>query len=205
MKTFYIKLLTIIAVLIGIYISLNYFHTYTRYKNFQIVNERQAMIIQLPNTEYIEITSKNDHITNYDDIFEKPFSVNTKIQKNSNLENSIIRTDTYIEYIENGERNRREITVTPLDRQTLDILVDIQTAYMYVDGLKYNIQLDYSNKTEFQEETNYVSFEDKGCLVEIQEKDLEYEIFENNQTIILSKDYDLEIQYYIKLVINCEE
>lgn len=205
MKTFYLKLLTIIAVLIGIYLSVNYYYTYTQYKNFQIINERQAVIIQLPNSEYIEIASKNDHVTDYDELFEKPFSVNTKIQKNSNLENSIVRTDSYTEYVENEEDNSREITITPIDNRTLDINIDIKTAYMYVEGLKYNIQLDYSNRTNFEEEDGYVYFEDKGCRVEIHDELLDYDIFENNQTIILNREYDPEIQYNLELIINCKE
>jgi hypothetical protein len=205
MKTFYLKLLTIITALIGIYLSLNYYYTHTQYKNFQIINERQAVIVQLPNAEYIEIASRNDHITDYEDLFEKPFSVNSKIQKNSNLENSIVRTDTYREYVENGEENKREITITPTDKNSLNIDIDIQTAYMYVEGLKYNIQLDYSNRTDFKEENGYVYFEDKGCRVEIHDEKLDYDVFENNQTVILSREYDLEIQYYIKLIIDCEK
>ena len=205
MKTFYIKILTIILVLIGIYLSISYYYTYTQTKNFQIINDRQSVIIQLPNAEYIEIASRNDHITNYDDLFEKPFSVNTKIQKNTNLENSIVRTDSYTEYIENEEENTREITVTPVDNRTLDIDIDIKTAYMYEEGLKYNIQLDYSNRTEYKEENEYVYFEDKGCRVKIYDEILDYDVTENKQTIILSRKYDLEVEYNIKLIINCKE
>lgn len=205
MKTFYIKLLIIIAIFVGLYLSLNYYYTYTQYKNFQVINERQAMIIQLPNTEYIEIASRNDHVTNYEDIFEKPFNINTKIQKNSNLENSIVKTDVYIEYVENTEKNRREIVVTPIDNKSLSIEVDIQTAYMYEGGLRYNIQLDYSNKAEYRREGDYIYFEDKGCKVEIHDDLLDYDITKNKQTIILSRAYDLEVEYDLQMVINCKK
>jgi len=205
MKTFYIKLLTIIAIFVGLYLSLNYYYTYIQYKNFQIVNERQAMIIQLPNTEYIEIASRNDNVTNYEDFQEKPFNVNTKIQKNSNLENSIVKTDVYVEYVENTDKNRREIVVTPIDNKTLNIELDIQTAYMYEGGLRYNIQLDYSNKAEYKKEDDYIYFEDKGCRVEIHDDLLDYDITQNKQTLILSRAYGLEVKYNIQMIINCEK
>jgi len=205
MKTFYIKLLTIIAIFVGLYLSLNYYYTYIQYKNFQIVNERQAMIIQLPNTEYIEIASRNDNVTNYEDFQEKPFNVNTKIQKNSNLENSIVKTDVYVEYVENTDKNRREIVVTPIDNKTLNIELDIQTTYMYEGGLRYNIQLDYSNKVEYKKEDDYIYFEDKGCRVEIHDDLLDYDITQNKQTLILSRTYGLEVEYDIQMVINCKK
>jgi hypothetical protein len=205
MKTFYLKLLTIIAVLAGIYISLNYYYTYTQYKNFQIINERQAVIIQLPNSEYIEIASRNDYVADSKEFFEKPFNVNTKIQKNSNLENSIVRTDTYIEYIENGEQNKRAITITPLDNKTLDINLSTKTAYMYIENLKYNIQIDYSNRTEYRKENASIFFEDKGCRIEIYDESLDYDITDNKQSLVLSRAYDIDVEFNIKLAITCKE
>lgn len=205
MKTFYLKLSVLLATLVGIYISLNYYLTYTQYKNFQIINERQSVIIQLPNSEYIEMVSRNDHITNEDDFLEKPFNVNSKIQKNSNLENSIVKTNIYTEYIENGEGNRREVNVRPIDNKSLDIDINTQTAYAYVPELKYKIQLDYSNRTEYKKEKGYVYFEDKGCRVEIHEERVDYEITKNNQTAVLSKNYELELEYKIKMIIDCKK
>lgn len=205
MKTFYLKVLVLLATLGGIYLSLSGYYVYTQYKNFQIINERQSVIIQLPNSEYIEIASRNDHITNHDDFLEKPFNVNSKIQKNSNLENSIVRTDIYTEYIENGNKNSREVRITPTDNKTLEIYISTKTAYIYDPSLKYNIQLDYSNRTEYKEEEGFIYFEDKGCRVEIHDKTVGYEITKNNQTVILSKDYDLELEYNIKMVINCKK
>jgi type II secretory pathway component PulC len=205
MKTFYLKLLTIIIVLIGIYLSVTYYLGYTQSKNFQIINERQSVIIQLPNTEYIEIASRNDHINNNADFSENPFSVNSKIQKNSNLENSIVRTNTYLEYIENGENSSRQILLRPINSKEIDIEIIAETAYLYEKNLKYNIQLDYSNKTEYKLEDGYIYFEDKGCRVEIYDELLDYEITDNKQTVVLSREYDLQIKYEIKMIINCKE
>jgi len=205
MKTFYLKLLTFIAILAGIFLSINRYYQYTRYKNFEIINERQSVIIQLPNTEYIEIASKNDRVTDYKECSEKPFSVHTNIQKNSTLENSIVKTDLYYEYIENGEKNKREITITPLDTHNLEIYINTQTAYQYKEGLQYSIQFDYSNRTEYLEKDNYIYFVDKGCRVEIYDNNLDYNITENRQTLILSREYSPSVEYNIKLTITCGE
>lgn len=206
MKTFYLKLLTIIAVLAGVYLSINKYYLYTQYKNFEIINERQSIIIQLPNAEYIEIISRNDHITDYEKLTERPFNVLTNIQKNSSLENSIIRTDSFYEYVEN-EENKREITVTPIDSKNIDIDITSTTAYQYKEGLKYVIQLDYTNKTEFRdaEEPNTVYFEDKGCEIQIYAPNLDYDTTQNRQTLLLKRDYTPNVEYNLKLTINCNE
>lgn len=206
MKTFYLKLLTIIAILVGVYLSINRYYQYTQYKNFEIINERQSIIIQLPNAEYIEIISRNDHITDYAKLTERPFNVLTNIQKNSSLENSIIRTDSFYEYVEN-EENKREIIITPVDSKNIDIDITSTTAYQYKEGLKYVIQLDYTNKIEFRETEDLggVYFEDKGCKVEIYDPNLDYETTENRQTLLLKRDYTPNVEYNLKLAINCKE
>jgi hypothetical protein len=205
MKTFYLKILTIIAILIGIYLSITYYIGYTRKKNFQIINERQSMIIQLPNAEYIEIASKNDHVTDYDTVLERPFSIINKIQKNSNVENSIVRTNMYNEYVEYQEDFKRIVNITPVSSRELEVEIEAYTAYLYKENLKYNIQLDYSNKTVFREEDGYVFFVDKGCRVEIHDPLLDYTITDNKQTIVLSRVYDLEVNYNFSIVISCKE
>jgi citrate lyase gamma subunit len=206
MKTFYLKLLTIIAVLAGVYLSINTYHKYTQYKNFEIINERQSMIIQLPNAEYIEIISRNDHVTDYKKITEKPFNILTNIQKNSSLENSIMQTNSFYEYVQN-EENSREVTITPIDSKNMDINITSTTAYQYKEGLKYVIQLDYTNKTNFKydKQLNVVYFEDKGCKVEIYDPNLDYGTTTNKQTLLLRKDYTPSVEYNLKLTINCEE
>lgn len=205
MKTFYLKLLTIIVVLVGIYLSLTYYLGYTQTKNFQIINERQSLIIQLPNTQYIEIASRNDHIIDNIDFNENPFSINTKIQKNSNLENSIAGTNSYVEYVENGENSSRLVSIRPVNSNEIDIEIIAETAYLYKEDLKYNIQLDYSNRTEYRKGKEYVYFEDKGCRVEIYEEELDYEVSPNDQSLVLSRKYDLQVKYEIKMIINCKE
>lgn len=205
MKTFYLKLLTIIVVLVGIYLSLTYYLGYTQTKNFKITNEKQSILVEIPNGEYIEIASRNDHITDDIDFNENPFSINTKIQKNSNLENSIAGANSYIEYVENGESSNRLINIKPVDSNEIDIEVISETTYLYKENLKYNIQLDYSNKTEYKEEKGHMYFEDKGCRVEVYEKEADYDISSNKQSLILSKPYDLQIKYLIKMIISCKE
>ena len=185
--------------------SINYYYVYTQNKNFQIINERQSLIIQLPNTEYIEIASKNDHITNDDDFLENPFSINTKIQKNSNLENSIVRTNSYVEYIENGENTNRLISLKPINTKEMNIEIIAETAYLYKENLKYNIQLDYSNKTEYKEKDGYIYFEDKGCRVEIHDENLDYKVSKNDQSLILSRKYDLQVKFELNILVNCKE
>lgn len=206
MKTFYLKLLTIIVVLIGIYLSINRYYQYVQYKNFEIINQRQSLIIQLPNAEYIEITSKNDHITDYKEVSEKPFNVITNIQKNTTLEASIVRTDSFYEYIEN-EENKREAVITPIDNKNLNLKIDSTTAYQFRENLKYAIQLDYSNKTKYRYsgESKIIYFEDKGCKVEIYDPNLDYDVTDNNQTLILKRDYSPNVEYNLKLTINCKE
>ena len=206
MKTFYLKLLTIVVVLFGVYLSINRYYQYVQYKNFEIINQRQSLIIQLPNTEYIEITSKNDHITDYEKISEKPFSVITNIQKNSTLESSIVRTDSFYEYVEN-EENKREAIITPVDNKNLDLKITSTTAYQFKENLKYAIQLDYSNKTKYRYSENHdiVYFEDKGCKVEIFDPFLDYRVTDNNQTLILKRDYSPSVEYNLKLTINCND
>jgi len=206
MKTFYLKLLTVVAVLIGVYLSINTYHKYTQYKNFEIINERQSMIIQLPNAEYIEIISRNDHVTDNAELIEKPFNVFTNIQKNSSLENSIMQTNSFYEYVEN-EENKREITITPIDSKNMDINITSTTAYQYKEGLKYVIQLDYTNRTDFKydKESSVVYFEDKGCKVEIYDPNLNYDTTTNKQTLLLRRDYSPGVEYNLKLTINCKE
>jgi len=206
MKTFYLKLLTIIAVLLGIFLSTNRYYQYMSSKNFEILNERQSIIIQLPNTEYIEIISRNDQVTDYKETTEKPFSVITNIQKNSSLENSIMRTDLFYEYIENKD-NKREVIITPINSKNIDMDIRSTTAYQYKEGLKYVIQLDYTNKTEFRDtgEPGVVYFEDKGCKVEIYDPNLDYSATENKQSLLLKRDYNPSVEYNIKLTITCKE
>ena len=206
MKTFYLKLLTIIIALFGIYLSINRYYQYMQYKNFEIINQRQSLIIQLPNTEYIEIISRNDHITDYEEVSEKPFNVITNIQKNSTLEASIVRTDFFYEYVEN-EENKREAIITPKDNKNLNLKINSTTAYQFKENLKYAIQLDYSNKTKYRysAEPRIVYFEDKGCKVEIYDPNLDYDVTGNNQTLILKRDYSPNVEYNLKLTINCNE
>jgi hypothetical protein len=206
MKTFYLKLLTIVVVLSGIYLSINRYYQYVQYKNFEIINQRQSLIIQLPNTEYIEITSKNDHVTDYEQIFQKPFNIITNIQKNSTLEASIVKTDFFYESVEN-EENKREAVITPIDNKDLDLKITSTTAYQFKEGLKYALQLDYSNKTRYRysKESGFVYFEDKGCKVEIYDSKLDYDITANNQTLILKRDYSPSVEYNLKLTISCKD
>ena len=147
MKNFYLKIIIFLLIILATYLSVERYYSYTQNKNFTIINQRHSVIIQLPNTEYIEIVGRNDHITS-DTVNEKPFSTNTKLIKNSNLENSIARTNTHTEYIENDE-NIRSLSLTPLSNEHIKVEIDTDTKYTYQENLYYNIQLDYTNKVDF--------------------------------------------------------
>ncbi|MHC1716950.1 MAG: hypothetical protein AB9915_03665 [Candidatus Dojkabacteria bacterium] len=205
MKTFYLKILVAITILLSIYLSIDNYNRYTQTKNFQIINERQSVIVQLPNTEYLEITSRNDHIDNRLDFLEKPFSSNTKIQKNSNLENSIAKTNIHTEYTENGDTNSRLIRLKPVDNQSMKIEIYANTQYIYKENLRYNVQLDYSNKVDFKSDSNKITYIDKGCTVTVVGDGIEYSISENKQSLILSKKYEPEVILKFDLNINCKK
>lgn len=203
MKNFYLKILTYLILITATIITINTYRQYTQTKNFKIINERQSVIIQLPNSEYIEIASRNDHIDEGKNFFVQPFSTNTKIQKNSNLENSIQRTNIYTEYIENVT-NKRLLKITPRNSENLDLQIYAETAYQYLDGLKYSIQIDYSNKTNFVVKEGEVIYSEKGCTVTISAKGLQIKQTENKQSIILSQKYDLNVEFDINLGIKCK-
>jgi hypothetical protein len=117
-----------------------------------------------------------------------------------------MRTDFFYEYIENKE-NKREIIITPIDSKNIDINITSTTAYQFREGLKYVIQLDYTNKTEFREteELGGVYFEDKGCKVEIYDPNLDYDATENRQTLLLKREYSPNVEYNLKLTISCKD
>ena len=201
MKNFYLKIIVFLLIVLATYISVETYYTYTQNKHFQIINQRSSLIIQLPNTEYLEITSRNDHVTS-NDAFEKPFSTNTKIVKNSNLENSIAKTNAHTEYIENGEL-KRNLILTPLSNKYIKVHIDTDTQYSYSEDLSYNIQIDYTNKTDFKIEQNTVKFADKGCSVSIVGEGLKYSFTDNGQSVILSKKYEPKLTFIFNLNIDC--
>lgn len=202
MKNFYLKILTYIVLITATIITINTYRQYTQTKNFKIINERQSVIIQLPNSEYIEIASRNDHIDEGKNFFVKPFNTNNKIQKNSNLENSIQRTNINTEYIENG-KNKRLLKVTPKDPKSINVEIYADTTYQYTDGLKYSIQIDYSNKTNFNIKDGEINYSEKGCYVTIHTKDLQIKQTDNSQSIVLSQKYNLNVKFDINLDIKC--
>lgn len=204
MKNFYLKIVIFIAILLAIYISIYNYNSYTQTTNFQILNERQSIIVQLSDGEYIEIIAKNDSVTDGKTIFNRPYPTNTKVQKSSNLENSIAQTNMYLEYIENGNDFNREVKVTPKGSTNLNIWISTNTAYQYVEELVYNIQMDYTNKVEHTLQENGVTFKDKGCTIQVQGKEIQYSITENKQTIVLSKKYEPKLIFNVDLNINCK-
>jgi len=204
MKTFYLKILVGILILFAIYLSIVNFNTYNQSKNFQVINERQSIILQLPNSEYLEIIAKNDHLENSSGLVDTPFRSNTKVQKNSHLENSIARTNIDTEYIENRETNTRLTRIIPKDSQNMRVEVYANTQYMYQEDLRYCIQLDYSNKVEFKTEQEKIYFTDNGCTVSIVGEDIKYSTSENSQSLILSKPYQPEVIFKFNLNINCK-
>ncbi|MDX9739187.1 MAG: hypothetical protein RBT33_02395 [Candidatus Dojkabacteria bacterium] len=203
MKNFYLKIIIFLLIILATYLSVERYYSYTQNKNFTIINQRHSVIIQLPNTGYIEIVGRNDHITS-DTVNEKPFSTNTKLIKNSNLENSIARTNTHTEYIENDE-NIRSLSLTPLSNEHIKVEIDTDTKYTYQENLYYNIQLDYTNKVDFKIEGNRVEYSDKGCNVIVEGQNLQYKISENSQSVILSKKYEPKISFIFNLNIECNK
>ena len=203
MKNFYLKIIVFLLIIIATYLSVENYYTYTQNKNFQIINQRHSVIIQLPNTEYIELVGRNDYITS-DITNEKPFSTNTKLIKNSNLENSIAKTNTHTEYIENGD-NIRSLSLTPLSNEYIKVQIDTNTKYTYEQDLYYNIQLDYTNKVEFKIEGNRVEYRDKGCNVIIVGQGLQYKVSDNSQSVILSRKYEPKMSFIFNLNIECNK
>jgi len=203
MKNFYLKIIVFLLIIISAYLSVETYYTYIQNKNFKVLNQRHSLIIQLPNTEYIELVSRNDHVSG-NDFLERPFSSNTKIVKNSNLENSIASTNSHTEYVENGDLIRF-LTVTPISNEYIRVQVDTETKYMYQEGLFYNIQIDYTNKTDFTQGENRVEFTDKGCKVSIVGEDVKYSFTDNGQSVILSKQYEPKMTFKFNLNIDCSK
>lgn len=203
MKNFYLKIIVFLLIVISTYLSVETYYTYIQNKNFQILNQRSSLIIQLPNTEYIEVHSRNDAVLD-NDTQQKPFSTYSKILKNSNLENSIAQTNVHTEYIENGDMNRL-VTLTPLSNQYIKIQIDTNTQYTYTPNLQYSIQLDYTNKTEFSVESNTVKFTDKGCTVSVVGENVSYSFTENNQSVLIRKKYEPKMSFKINLNIDCNQ
>lgn len=203
MKNFYLKIIVFLLIIIGTYLSIDRYYTYTQNKNFTIINQRSSVIIQLPNTEYLEIISRNDSVSSstYSD---KPFSTNTKLFKNSNLENSIARTNVHTEEVENGDK-RRFLSLTPLSNEYLRVQVDLDTQYSYEKDLYYSIQIDYTNKTIFEITEHKASFFDKGCKVDIVGENTELSITENSQSVIIRKKYEPKMTFKVNLNIECNK
>jgi len=204
-KTFYLKYLTILAIPIALFFSINRLDAYTQKQNFTVINEHQSVIIQLPNTEYLELTSRNDIVTNYVDFSDKPFSTPTKIQKLSGLINTLALVDSHTEYVESGPLNKRTLKLKQASETHIEIELSATTVYRYVDGLVYNTQIDYTNKTAFTIDGSTVSFSDKGCSVYIEGEGITYSIFENDQSIILSKPYEPNISFILDMNISCKK
>lgn len=202
MKNFYLKIIVFLLIVISVIFAIQSYYTYTQNRNFSIINERQSVIVQLPNTEYMEITSRNDHVSALD-LFDQPFSTGTKIVKNSNLENSIAQTNTHTEYVENRDMNRL-LSLTTVSNEYIKIQIDTNTAYTYQEDLTYSIQIDYTNKTEFKTKGNTVSFVDKGCTIDIVGEDIKYSFSENSQSVVLSRKYEPKMSIKFNLNIQCK-
>lgn len=203
LKLFYLKILTVIITTIAVILSINNYNQFVQTKNFTIINEGQSIIIQLQSGQYIEIISKNDIVTTDNAEYPKPFTTYTKILKNSNLENSIANTNTATEYIESGDGVNRLITLTPANNKKIDIELITNTLFIYKDNAKYNIQLDYTKQANYKIDKNTVQFTDSGCEITIKGDNIEYSITPNNQSIILSKDYELETTFDFNINIEC--
>lgn len=204
MKNFYLRILVFLILLFGIFYSVSKYMAFIETKNFQIINERQSIIIQLPNSKYIEITSRNDSIANTK-VNERPFLTNTDIKKNSNLESTIANANTSIEYIENEQMNRN-IQLTPLNNTVIQVEMTANTNYRYEENLRYRMHIDYSEKTNFHFDEEKVFWEDNGCYVEIltNSDDTNLDDFGNDQSIVLSQSYSLQNIFRFNIGIMCD-
>ena len=144
MKNFYLRILVFLILIFGVVFSISRYKTFTEEKNFQIINERQSVIIQLPSGRYIEMASRNDSVFN-EQIYERPFLTNTDVKKNSNLESTLASSNTSIEHVENEQMNRN-IQLTQLNREVIQVELTANTAYRYSENLVYKIQIDYSER-----------------------------------------------------------
>ena len=203
MKNFYIKLLTIIVLVVSVIISVKSYYSYTQDKNFQIINKKQSLIIQLSNGEYLEIASKNDHISDGKDIEAKPFESLTSIQKISSFQNSISTINAYSENVQSNE-NSRIVKVNPIDQARILVEISANTKYTYTENLKYNIQVDYSNKITFNDNNKDVFFEDEGCKVTIPNTTIDHKISDNSQSVIFSQKYQLQETFRFYIDIYCK-
>lgn len=203
MKNFYLRILVFLILILGIIFSISKYKTFTETKNFQIINERQSVIIQLPNTKYIEITSRNDSVAN-SQISERPFLTNTDVKKNSNLESTLVSSNTSIEHVENNQMNRN-IQLTPINKEVIQVEMTTNTSYRYVDNLAYKMQIDYSEKTDFHFDKNKVFFENNGCYVEVtvNSDDTKIRDFGNEQSIVLVQKYSLQNIFRFNIGIKC--
>lgn len=201
-KTFYLRYLALLAIPIALFFAFNRLNAFNQKQNFTIINERQSIIIQLPNTEYLEMTSKNDVITNYVDETIRPFSSITTIRKSIGLENSLSILDLNGEFVENGP-NSRQLQTKQMSSNELALNLTATTPYRYTDGLVYNTQIDYTDKTSFSADGSTVRFTDKGCTVTIEGEGISYKIFDNQQSIILSKPYEPTVTFSLIISIRC--
>lgn len=149
------------------------------------------------------MTSRNDSVSNAR-VNERPFLTNTDVKKNSNLESTLASSNTSIEHIENGQMNRN-IQLTPLNSEVIQVEVTTNTAYRYADNLAYKMQIDYSEKTDLHFEKNKAFFEDDGCYTEIivADEDTKLRNFGNDQSIVLVQPYALQNIFRFNIGIKC--
>lgn len=203
MKNFYLRILVFLILIFGVVFSISRYKTFTEEKNFQIINERQSVIIQLPSGRYIEMASRNDSVFN-EQIYERPFLTNTDVKKNSNLESTLASSNTSIEHVENEQMNRN-IQLTQLNREVIQVELTANTAYRYSENLVYKIQIDYSEKVDLHFDKDKAFFEDSGCHIEIitTDEDTKLESFGNNQSIVLIQPYTLQNIFRFNIGIRC--
>lgn len=196
------KILLVITILITVGLSIFNYYKYIQTKNYNILNDRQSMIIELPNGQYLEIIARNDTVFEGENV-QKPFSMYTKVQKNTLLESAINVYDVYKEDIFN-EGNSRSTVLTPLNNSAIRVRVESKTDYMFSLNLKYGIQLDYSGPTVFTDEVKNIQFKDQGCTILINKVGgYEYVTTGEGRSLRIEQKYEPETKFEFDININC--
>lgn len=198
------KIILMITILITLGLTILQFQKYTQTKNFNVINDRQSMIIEIPNGQYIEIIARNDSV--YEgETFYKPFSTYSKLQKNSLLESTLNVNNSYIEEV-NNETHYRKIDIKPVNTQLLNIEIETTTSYKYTPELNYSIQLDYSGTTNYTDNENNITFQDNGCTIQIEKTGgYQYIDYGNGKTLQISQKYQSQLNFSFNIYIDCNK
>ncbi len=192
----------IVALVALVLTGLHFYRTQT-YTNYTIDNTGNSVIIELPNSKYLDINSHHDVVDNGLDFSQHPYGEKTKISKSSSGTNFAWFNKEYAEIATYSE-NRRTTIISPQDQTSLILSITSATNYPSSSNLKYYTQIDYSGKVTFIEDDSAIRLSDQGCTVTIDKNNLyEYVDYGNGKTIQILKDYTETAHFTINLHIDC--